>query len=200
MKRGSCAYNPAMQGDLEKILIPPEAISKRLDALAAEMGASLPHRNLVLMPVLTGGLVFAADLMRRLPNRLTVSCVGASSYAGARTTSSGEVHLAGLEAARAAARGKHVLLIDDILDTGRTLGALGDALGASGALSVKTCVLLRKDRMEAQAFPVDFVAFDIPDAFVVGYGLDFNGLYRNLPGICTLTPAAIAHGKAEETP
>jgi len=186
-----------MQGDLDKILISPEAISKRLDSLAKEMGAILPHHDVVLMPVLTGGLVFAADLMRRLPNRLTVTCVGASSYAGARTTSSGEVRLDGLEAARAAVRGKHVVVVDDILDTGRTLGALRDALGASGALSVKTCVLLRKDRLEAQAFPVNFVAFDIPDEFVVGYGLDFNGLYRNLPAICTLTPEAIAKGMAE---
>ncbi len=186
-----------MDGDLDQILITPQAISQRLDALALEMSAVLPGENLVLMPVLTGGLVFAADLMRRLPNRLTVACVNASSYAGARTHSSGNVRLTGLETARAAVRGKHVLLVDDILDTGLTLSALQGALAASGALSIRTCVLLRKDRPQASAFPVDFCAFDIPDAFVVGYGLDFNGLYRNLPCIATLTPQAIASGMAD---
>lgn len=186
-----------MQSDLDQILISPAAISARLDALAAQMGKELPREGVVLMPVLTGGMVFAADLMRRLPNRLTIACVGASSYPGVRTASSGEVHLAGLEQARAAARGKHVLLVDDILDTGHTLGALRDALAASGALSVRTCVLLRKDRAAARAFSADFCAFDIPDAFVVGYGLDFNGLYRNLPGICMLKPEVVMRAQMQ---
>lgn len=185
-----------MLSDLAQTLIPPDAICERLDALAAQMAAVLPTRDVVLMPVLTGGLVFAADLMRRLPTRLSVACVGASSYAGARTTSEAqspdEVRLAGLDAARAAARGKHVVLVDDILDTGRTLLALQGALQASGALSVRTCVLLRKNREEAALCAADFVAFDIPDAFVVGYGLDFDGLYRNLPGIHTLKPEVVA--------
>ncbi len=189
-----------MLSDLAQTLITPQAIATRLDALAGEMGLALPREGVVLMPVLTGGMVFAADLMRRLPTRLTITCVGASSYAGTSTDSTAEtpadVRLAGLEAARTAARGKHVVLVDDILDTGRTLIALRDALKASGALSVQTCVLLRKNRTENPACEADFVAFDIPDAFVVGYGLDFNGLYRNLPAICILKPEVIARAKA----
>lgn len=185
-----------MLADLAETLVPPAAIAARLDALAGEMGAELPRNDVVLVPVLTGGLVFAADLMRRLPNRLSVTCVGASSYEGARTTTAAataaDVRLAGLEAARAAVRGKHVVLVDDILDTGRTLLALQRAFAASGALSVRTCVLLRKNRAEAAHCKADFVAFDIPDAFVVGYGLDFDGLYRNLPGIHTLKPEVVA--------
>ncbi len=190
-----------MLSDLAQTLIPPDAIARRLDTLTAEMGMALPREGVVLMPVLTGGMVFAADLMRRLPTHLSITCVGASSYAGTRTESSAEapadVRLAGLDTARAAARGKHVVLVDDILDTGRTLIALRDALSACGALSVRTCVLLRKTKAANPACEADFVAFDIPDAFVVGYGLDFNGLYRNLPAICTLKPEVIAQAQTE---
>jgi hypoxanthine phosphoribosyltransferase len=93
-------------------------------------------------------------------------------------------------------RGRHVLLIDDILDSGGTIRLIVPILKQAGALDVKTCVLLRKDRPSAKATPVDYIGFEIPDEFVVGYGLDYNNYYRNLPDIVTLTPEAVERMKA----
>ena len=89
-------------------------------------------------------------------------------------------------------RGRHVLLIDDILDSGGTIAKVVPVLRELGAVAVKTCVLLRKDRPGVRTIQADYVGFDIPDEFVVGYGLDYNDYYRNLPDIVTLTPQAIA--------
>ena len=91
--------------------------------------------------------------------------------------------------------GRHVLLVDDILDSGGTIRLVVPLVAALGAATVKTCVLLRKDRPAAQETPVDYVGFEIPDEFVVGYGLDYNNYYRNLPDIVTLKPEVIEAGR-----
>ena len=92
-------------------------------------------------------------------------------------------------------KGRHVVIVDDILDSGGTIKLVVPAIQKLGAASVKVCVLLRKDRPAAKEVPVDYVGFEIPDEFVVGYGLDYNNYYRNLPDIVTLRPEVIAHAK-----
>ena len=136
------------------------------------------------MPILDGAMVFAADLIREMPIPLRIAPIKASSY-GSGTKSSGTVSLSG-ELPEGIA-GASILLVDDILDTGTTLRFLTNLLREAGAASVTTCVLLRKDRSGTlQPDQADVVGFDIPDRFVVGYGLDLAGHYRNLPHIACL--------------
>jgi hypoxanthine phosphoribosyltransferase len=130
------------------------------------------------MPVLDGGMIFASDLIREIQLPLTLLPIKASSY-GTATTSSGSVSLTwGIPAG---AQGKNILLVDDILDTGRTLDILRQELLKAGASTVHTCTLLRKE--SSKHLTVDYLGFEIPDKFVVGYGLDLAGKYRNLPCI-----------------
>jgi hypoxanthine phosphoribosyltransferase len=131
-------------------------------------------------------MIFGADLMRAITLPLLLLPLKTSSYSGG-TTSSGVIELPwGLPES---VRGKEILLVDDILDTGRTLEVLSKKLLEAGAASVRTCVLLRKEY--AKGIPADYIGFQIPDKFVVGYGLDLAGLYRNLPcvGIPSVIPA-----------
>ena len=191
-----------MKGDIERTLLDASAIAGRLDELAATITADLeaatgiaedsdPHNTLTLIPVLTGSIIFVADLVRRLPIRMQIFPMRASSYPGTATRSTGQVRLGELSGLPADLAGHHVLLIDDILDSGRTLRRVTDELRGRGPDTLHTCVLLRKQRPEAMDFPVDYVAFDIPDAFVVGYGLDYDDQYRNLPEIVTLRPEVV---------
>jgi hypoxanthine phosphoribosyltransferase len=167
-----------MSADPLRILIPREEIAGRVSELGKEIGNRFAGNELCLMPVMDGGMIFAADLMREITLPLVVLPVKASSY-GDGTSSSGNVLLpCGVPDDL---RGRKILLIDDILDTGRTLEVLGERLLAKGAESVQTCVLLRKE--SASNLRADFIGFDIPDHFVVGYGLDLAGLHRNLPDI-----------------
>ncbi len=143
---------------------------------------------LTIVPILTGSIVFLADLIRYLPLYMRIRLLSISSYPGRATTSRGAMVREELSTLPASLAGSHVLLIDDILDSGHTLTLARDLLAQRHPASLRTCVLLRKRRPEAMACPVDYVCFDIPDAFVVGYGLDFNDYYRNLPDIVTLRP------------
>ena len=190
-----------MHPELDRMLLDPDRIHARVVEVADELERATPHdRPLTLVPVLTGGLIFAADLMRCMDRPLRLHLITASSYPGTRTTP-GRLRLGGgVDGDAAALAGRHVLLVDDILDSGQTLTAVRSALLRHDAASVRTCVLLRKEREAARQTPVDHVAFDIPDAFVVGYGLDFNGYYRNLPGIGVLSQAAIDRGTPPPIP
>jgi hypoxanthine phosphoribosyltransferase len=159
-------------------LIDRHAIARRVRELGAEITRDLHGTTPCLIPVMDGGMIFAADLMREISLPAILRPVKASSY-GSGTSSSGSVTLPwGLPED---VKGRTILLIDDILDTGRTLEALGSRLLEAGASSVKTCVLLRKK--SAAHLAADYIGFDIPDHFVIGYGLDLGGLYRNLPDI-----------------
>jgi len=161
------------------------ALSKDLsDALAAEGFNPTEHPDrVVLMPVMTGAMVFAADLIREMPLRLSIRIVTVSSYPGESTRSQGVTLKSKLPEDLA---GRHVVIIDDILDSGRTLSALMDAVTALGAASVRACVLLKKRVPRETNVKAQHVGFEIPDEFVVGYGLDYNGFYRNLPEIVTM--------------
>ena len=160
---------------------------KEIAARVAELGRAITRdygdTNLVLVGVLQGAIPFVADLMRSLPIALTVDFLRASSY-GPGTTSSGIVRL--VAALSIDIAGRHVLIVDDIVDTGHTLAALKRALEARHPKSVRTCVLLDKTGRREAEVTVDYVGFAIPNVFVVGYGLDYDGLYRNLPHVATL--------------
>ena len=166
-----------------RVLITTEQIQQRLTELAQEISPEFRDRPLTIVGVLTGSLMFIADLVRRLEMPLRIGLIQASSYRG-KTTTAGELHID--PDILADVRGRHVLLLDDILDTGQTLKHLVQHLHDQGALSVKVGVLLRKQGRQVHQVRVDFVGFEIPDEFVVGYGLDFNDEYRQLPHIAVL--------------
>jgi hypoxanthine phosphoribosyltransferase len=137
----------------------------------------------VLVGVLQGAIPFVADLMRAVALDLTVDFVRTSSY-GSGTTSSGSVRL--VTDLSIDITDRHVLIVVDIVDTGHTLAALKRTLQARGPRSVRTCVLLDKTGRRETEVSIDYVGFTIPNVFVVGYGLDYDGLYRNLPYVATL--------------
>lgn len=167
-----------MHRDVERILITEEEIRERLDFVSKKVMAEFACDDLVVVILLKGALVFAADMCRRLPVKMTVECLNVSSYHG-DIKSSGTVEF--LDAKLPEVSGKRVLVMDDILDTGRTMRAVMDALLEQGAEEVSSCVLLNKRKERAVKCEADFKAFDIDDEFVIGYGLDYQGRYRNLP-------------------
>ena len=170
-------YEPA------EVVVPAEAIAARMPALAQEIVDAYGGgaEGIVIVPVMTGAFVFAADLVRRMPNRLRVDVATVRSY-GSGTVSQGPR----IEGVMPSVQERHVLLVDDILDSGRTLSFLRKDMTERGAASVRTCVLLRKKLPAAMATPCEFVGFDIPDLFVAGYGLDYDGWFRNLPDVVSL--------------
>ena len=175
------------------ILISTDRIQDRLTALAAEIAPAFRGHPLTIVGVLTGSLMFLADLVRRLDLPLRIGFIQASSYRGTATTP-GALHLN--REVRADVRGRHVLLLDDILDTGQTLKHLVQHLHDSGAVAVKVGVLLRKQGRQVHPVAVDYVGFDIPDEFVVGYGLDYNDEYRHLPYVAILPRSVYAPADA----
>ncbi len=179
-----------MLEDIEKVLFHESTILSRLDELAHEITTDYRGKDLTVIAILNGSFVFMADLLRRVPLPLQVECLSVSSYHGTRTT--GQVNFR--QTTLADFRNRHVLLLDDILDSGHTLHAIGTRLSEGGALSLRTCVLLRKRVEREREVDADYVAFDIPNEFVVGYGLDYNENYRNLPFVGVLNEAAIQRG------
>lgn len=170
------------------ILLTQEQLAAGIERLAQEVRRDVGRRPVTVVGVLTGSIVLVADLIRRLDGPVRVSMVWASSYRGTDTTP-GRLDLRldllpDLE-------GQEVLLVDDIFDTGRTLEALIDELRRRGAARVRSLVLLRKLGRAEVAVEPDFVAFDIPDKFVVGYGLDFDGAWRQLPYLAALDESEI---------
>jgi hypoxanthine phosphoribosyltransferase len=171
-----------MEADVEKILVSEDVIQHRIDGLAREILAK-GEDNIMIIVLLKGALVFAADLFRRMPVLLDVECLNVSSYHGEMETS-GVVKF--LDARLPNFDGKRVIVVDDIFDTGLTMKSVCDKIKESGALSVESCVLLAKDKKHDVEFEPDYVGFVIGDEFVIGYGLDYKGKYRNLPYIGVL--------------
>ena len=166
-----------------RVLVAEGELAARVAELGRAIARDYARANPVLVGVLQGAVPFVADLMRRLPIDLTVDFVRASSY-GAGTTSSGTVRLVGDLTVDIANR--DVLIVDDIVDTGLTLAALRRTLESRRPRSVRTCVLLDKGGRRRADVAIDYVGFTIPNVFVVGYGLDYDGLYRNLPHVAAL--------------
>ena len=172
-----------MNDDIGKVLIDEEVIVRRLDKLAEKILKDFEGEEILVVGIMKGALVFMADLCRRLPVPLQIETLNVASYHGGRE-SSGVVEF--LDAKLPEVEGQGVLLIDDILDTGRTLKAVKDRLFEMGAAKVGTAVLLSKEKERAEEVKADYVGFEIGDEFVVGYGLDYQGRYRNLPFVGVL--------------
>jgi hypoxanthine phosphoribosyltransferase len=174
---------PAVQ-----VLLSEDQIQERVRALGRQIEADYQGKSLTIVAVLTGSLILLADLIRRIGLPLRVALLQASSYKGATTTAGA---LTINEAFLPDVEGRDVLLLDDILDTGHTLAALVERMRQRGARSVRTAVLLRKIGRQRVPLEPDYWGFEIPDAFVVGYGLDYNDDYRHLPYVAVLDePAA----------
>jgi hypoxanthine phosphoribosyltransferase len=172
-----------MKEDLDRVLFDEPTILRRLDELAADITCEYQNRELTIIAVLNGSLIFMADLLRRIPLPLKLDCLSVASYHGG-TTTSGEVVFKQLALPDVA--GRHILILDDILDSGLTLAAIREKLTTEEPLSVKICVLLRKLKARLRPIEADYVGFNIGDEFVVGYGLDYLEHYRNLPCIGVL--------------
>jgi hypoxanthine phosphoribosyltransferase len=178
-----------MDNDIERILINREQIARRVAELADDIARTykdIGGEGLTLVSILSGSIIFLSDLIRHLPMKMRIGVITVSSYPGASTSSRGpklqeqqlDIDLVG----------QHVLIVDDILDTGQTLDLVQQTLRARGPASLRTCVLLRKPGKAASHVMADFVGFDIENVFVVGYGLDYNDHYRNWPDIGVLRP------------
>ena len=165
------------------VLLSAEQIQKRVSELARQIAEDYRGRPVTIVGVLTGSLVFLADLIRGIDLPLKIGLVQASSYRGT-TTTAGKLRINA--ELLPDVQGRHVILLDDILDTGRTAASMVDQIKGLGALTVRVAVLLRKQGRQVIAIEPDYFGFDIPNAFVVGYGLDYNDEYRHLPYIAVL--------------
>ncbi|MDB6139894.1 MAG: hpt [Verrucomicrobiaceae bacterium] len=175
--------SPAVSGvlsDLDRVLLDSVAIQARVAAMAAAIEKDFAGQMLTVIIIMDGALFFVADLLRAIGLPLRIVSVSASSYHGG-TKSTGAVRLPWPPDMDL--QGRHVLLLDDILDTGLTLGAVHDRLRKERVASLKTGVLLKKRRVQAREVPLDYIGFEIEDEFVVGYGMDYQGWFRNLPCI-----------------
>ena len=173
-----------MLEDIEKTLFHEQTILARLDELAAQITEEYRGKELTVVAILNGSLIFAADLLRRVQLPLKLDCLSVSSYHGG-TESTGAVTFDQLSLPDIDNR--HVLIVDDILDTGRTLQAISTKLQTeTKPLSIKYCVLLRKDVPRSAELDAHYVGFDIANEFVIGYGLDYQERYRNLPFVGVL--------------
>ena len=160
-------------------LIPEEEIVKRIGEVAAQIGRDYEGRPIHLIGILKGSVPFLAELAKRLPGQVTMDFLSCSSY-GAETVSRGVVRLT--KDLDQPIEGRHVIVVEDIIDSGYTLAYLRELLLARKPASLKLCTLLDKpDRRVRKDVKVDYCCFEIPDRFVVGYGLDYDQLYRNLP-------------------
>jgi len=171
------------------VLISEAEIQERVTAIAHEIHRDFDGRPFTVVGILTGSLVFLADLIRSIELPHQIGLLQASSYRGA-TTEAGTLVVN--DSLLAEIRGRHILLLDDILDTGATLSRLVEHLHHRGAASIRTAVLLRKVGRQTVHFEPDYVGFSIPNKFVIGYGLDFNDDYRHLPYIGVLPDDTVA--------
>ncbi len=180
--------------DISEILISEEQLAARIAELGRQITADYEGKPLVLLGVLKGAVLFMVDLAREIKLPLEIDFMATSSY-GASTKSSGVVRI--VKDLDESIEGKHILIVEDIVDSGLTLAYILRMLEARRPASVRVCGLLLKDREREQDVPVDYVGFTIPDAFVVGYGLDFAERYRNLPFIGVLRPELYRDSEAE---
>lgn len=176
-----------MEKDVGEILITTEDIREKTTELARQITADYQGRELLLVCILKGGLMFLADLMREICLPLEIDFMAVSSY-GASTESSGVVRI--LMDLETSILGRNVLIVEDIIDTGRTLNYITQNLRTRQPASLKICTLLNKPARRVLDIPIDYVGFEIPDKFVIGYGLDYGEIYRNLPFVGVLKPEA----------
>ncbi len=181
--------NPLEQ-DVDHILVSTEAIQQRCQELGAQISADYDGKDLLLVCILKGGVIFLSDLSRALTVPHAIDFMAISSYGGKRTSSSGVVRInmdlnTNIE-------NRNVLIVEDIIDTGHTLQYIIENLRTRDPASLKICTLLDKPSRREVPITIDYVGFQIPNEFVIGYGLDFNELYRNLPYIGVMKPEKYA--------
>jgi hypoxanthine phosphoribosyltransferase len=183
MSATTAAWRP--EDDLSEILIQADALNRRVAELGRQISQDYVGKRLLLIGVLKGAAMFLVDLARQIHLPLELDFMATSSY-GASTQSSGIVRI--LKDLEEPVDGKDILIVEDIVDSGLTLAYILRALETRGPASVKVCGLLLKNRPREADVAVDYVGFEIPDRFVVGYGLDYAEAYRNLPYIGVLKP------------
>ena len=187
---------PRWRNEVEGVLITEDQIACRIRVMAGDIARDYAKRELIVVSLLNGTVMFLADLIRNLSLPLRLDFIGVSSYGAG--TESGE--LVFTKELRLGVRGRDVLLVDDILDTGKTLFRVLGKLRALRPRRIKTCVLLNKAARRVEAVEADYVGFEIPDVFVVGYGLDFAERYRNLPFVGVLHPHVYKRARQRRCP
>ncbi|MCI0477499.1 MAG: hypoxanthine phosphoribosyltransferase [Anaerolineales bacterium] len=183
-----------LQNDLAKILITREQLEKRIRELGEAISRDYSGKDLLLVCVLKGGILFLSDLIRAIHIPHAIDFMAISSYGGTRTESSGIVRI--VMDLNANIANRNVLIVEDIIDTGHTLTYITELLKTRNPTSIKICTLLNKPSRREIDVPLDYIGFDIPNEFVVGYGLDYNEIYRNLPYIGVLKMELYAHPNA----
>jgi hypoxanthine phosphoribosyltransferase len=176
----------SIHDDVEETLLDADTVAGRVRELGAELTADYADRDPVLVSVLKGSLVFLADLIRAMEMPVSIDLMEVSSY-GAGTETSGQVRI--LKDLSKPIEGRHVIVVEDIIDTGLTLNYLLKYLADKAPASIGIVCLLDKPARRLAEIPIDYRGFTIPDRFVVGYGLDYDERYRNLPYIGVLKPA-----------
>ena len=177
-----------MNTDIKKIILSAEQISSRIQEIAEDINQHYQDtvREIILITLLDGAIVFTADLIRHISVPLRLDCLRVSSYGDSTNPETAPRILGSL---KSEVQDKHVLLVDDILDTGNTMEKVFGEVSSKCPASLKTCVFLDKPERRENNFQADWSGFNIPDEFVVGYGLDYAGRYRELPYLGSLKPA-----------
>lgn len=176
----------SMNDDIQKILVTEEQLKARTAELGAQISRDYAGKDLLLVSILKGAVVFMADLMRAVTIPASIDFMVVSSYGGANTTTTGLVKI--IKDLDADLTGKDVLIVEDIMDTGVTLSHLVPMLKMRNPESVRICAILDKPSRRKADIQPDYKGFEVPDEFVVGYGLDYDEKYRNLPYVGVLKP------------
>jgi len=175
-----------LKKDIKEVLLTKEVIQERVMEMGQEIDRHFHGREIIIITLLDGAIVFTADLIRNLAIPLRLDCLRVSSYGDSTDPETAPRILSSL---KSDVSGKHVLIVDDILDTGNTLQSVSNEVLSQKPASVHTCVFLDKPERRENGFKADWSGFSIPDEFVVGYGLDYAGRYRQLPYVGTLKPS-----------
>lgn len=174
-----------MKDDVEKIIVTEEEIRQKVQEISQRLAKDYKDKNLTLIGILNGSLVFLSDLIRLLPFPMRLDTIGASTYGNSASPRAETILLNKL---RSDIEGRDVLLVDDIIDSGKTLRRVVEDIRSYSPRSLKTCVLLNRPSRRSEKIEPDYCGFELGDDFVVGYGLDYNNGYRNLPYIAVLKP------------
>ena len=189
-------HRHSLRDDIDHILVSEEELQISIGNMARQLEDDYDGTELMLVGVLKGAVMFIVDLARSTQLPVTLDFMAVASY-GASTETSGIVRI--LKDLDNSIEGKHVLIVEDIIDSGLTLNYILDTLRTRNPASLKVCALLNKPGRRRVDVPVDYICFNIPDEFVVGYGLDYNQIYRNLPFVGVLKPEVYTHASDGES-
>ncbi len=182
-----------MENDIGEVLISETEIKNKVSALAQKLTLDYKNTNLTIIGVLNGSLVFLSDLIRQIHFPVKIDTIKANTYVGISTSPKADTEI--IHNININVKGEHVLIVDDILDTGKTLSEIIRTLSGYSPLSIKVCVLLNKRARREREIEPDYCCFEIEDKFVVGYGLDFDNRYRNLPYVAVLRESIMIDSK-----